>query len=331
MSGKHELADNLVRCFFGKDHIGTLTFQLPEEWKGKTESAESTKKLPQTVGYWAEEFLKAKGNAEIISVSDCPTIEAGDGPVITGTFQHLADDIFNIYVENEKTPIGATSEHPFWSNDRQNFIPAKELRVGEELETSLGKSSRVISIEPRGGKDMVYGLEVAGEHVYHITSNSLLVHNSSVYHLGNPADDSYNLILGLVNAEKLHGRRAGPSLLERFGSKLKDPIGKNFWDISHIRGTSTGLRGKELEAQLIEFMTDAKEIKMNLDGLVDSFGPFGKESLEAILKEGRKGTVKKDFNVTNWEFFQVYTKFRGKTQFFYRGKDVTKKVNIHLY
>ncbi len=62
LRGKGELADNLVRRFFGKDHFGTLTFQLPEEWKEKTEFAESTKKLPQTVGYWAEDYLKAKGN-----------------------------------------------------------------------------------------------------------------------------------------------------------------------------------------------------------------------------------------------------------------------------
>jgi len=59
---KRELADNLACRFFGKDHFGTLTFQLPDEWKEKTEFADSTEKFPQTVGYWAEDYLKAKGN-----------------------------------------------------------------------------------------------------------------------------------------------------------------------------------------------------------------------------------------------------------------------------
>lgn len=31
LRGKSALADNIVRRFFVKDHIGTLTFQLPEE------------------------------------------------------------------------------------------------------------------------------------------------------------------------------------------------------------------------------------------------------------------------------------------------------------
>ena len=271
--------------------------------------------------------MNIKGNAEIISVCECPAIEAGDGPVITGTFQHLADNIFNIYVENEKTPIGATSEHPFWSNDRQNFIPAKELRVGEELETSLGKSNRVTSIEPRGGEEMVYGLEVAGEHVYHVTSNSLLVHNSSVYSQGNPADDSFNLLLGLGYHVDPTKRHATESLLERFAARLKDPIGKNFWEISTARGINPNLvfRGPKLESQLIVFMKDAKQIKMNLDGLTAGFGPFGKESLETILKLGKKGTLV-DQNITRWEFFQVWTNFRDKAQFFYKGKDVTKEL-----
>ena len=275
----------------GKNPVRSQTSKIddpiPEKWrtinfKIKSPSGKEVKgTLLRPLCWLSENDIKAgnfiylvlsdmniKGNAEIISVSACPAIEAGDGPVITGTFQHLADDIFNIYVENQKTPIGATSEHPFWSNDRQNFIPANELQIGEELETSFGKSNKVISIEPRASKEMVYGLEVAGEHVYHITSNSLLVHNSSVYHLGDAADDSFNLILGVAE-HSLHRGRRGPGVLENFGNRLNDPLGKNFWEISHARGTNPNLApGPALDAQILEFMEDAKEIKMNLDDVV---------------------------------------------------------------
>ena len=40
--------------------LGSLTYALPEEWQEKTEFAKSKVKLPQTVGYWAEEFLNRK-------------------------------------------------------------------------------------------------------------------------------------------------------------------------------------------------------------------------------------------------------------------------------
>ncbi|MEQ9566429.1 MAG: Hint domain-containing protein, partial [Pseudomonadales bacterium] len=99
---------------------------------------------------------------------------------VTGTFQHVSNEVISVFVEGESEPIGATSQHPFWSRDRNAFVPAGELRIGEELKTALGTSTRVTSIEIRAGPETVYGLEVAGEHVYQISNAGLLVHNASV-------------------------------------------------------------------------------------------------------------------------------------------------------
>ncbi|MAX39907.1 MAG: hypothetical protein CME33_25465 [Gimesia sp.] len=100
LRGKSELADNIVRRFFGEDHIGTLTFQLPEEWKEKTEFTESPEKLPQTVGYWAEDFLNLKG------------AKADNNQLTTTTARDSREKLkkFRIWI-GDKTPItNITSE-----------------------------------------------------------------------------------------------------------------------------------------------------------------------------------------------------------------------------
>jgi hypothetical protein len=124
--------------------------------------------------------MHVAGDAEVLSIADCPPIRRGAGSVVTGTFQHVSNEVINVFVEGEAESIGATSQHPFWSRDRNAFVPTGELRIGEELKTALGTSTRVTSIEIRAGPETVYGLEVAGEHVYQITSAGLLVHNASV-------------------------------------------------------------------------------------------------------------------------------------------------------
>ncbi|EDL57461.1 hypothetical protein [Gimesia maris] len=53
------------------------------------------------------------------------------------------------------------------------------MRIGEELKTALGTSTRVTSIEIRAGPEPAYNLEVADEHVYQMASAGLLVHNAS--------------------------------------------------------------------------------------------------------------------------------------------------------
>ena len=50
--------------------------------------------------------------------------------------------------------------------------------MGEEVVTIDGQIWRLTSITPRAGPETVYNFEVAGEHVYYVTSNGLLAHNA---------------------------------------------------------------------------------------------------------------------------------------------------------
>ena len=71
--------------------------------------------------------------------------------------------------------VGVTATHPFWSEDRQAFVPAGELTTGERLRTHSGECNRITSLLPRRGPGEV---EVNGEHVYFVGKSDYLVHNN---------------------------------------------------------------------------------------------------------------------------------------------------------
>lgn len=61
MKGKKEFLNEFVTLEGDfENRFGSLSYSLPEEWQEKTEFEQSKVKLPQTVGYWAEEFLNRK-------------------------------------------------------------------------------------------------------------------------------------------------------------------------------------------------------------------------------------------------------------------------------
>ncbi|WP_231734225.1 AHH domain-containing protein [Calycomorphotria hydatis] len=122
--------------------------------------------------------LGAVGDALVVSVRAAPPIESGDGHVVTGRFIHTSDTpLINILIDGEDEPTGVTANHPYWSADREAFIPAGELRVGEHVDTLLGQRT-IASITPRGPPEPVYNLEVHNHHVYRVGQTGVLVHNA---------------------------------------------------------------------------------------------------------------------------------------------------------
>ncbi|MFN6107750.1 MAG: hypothetical protein ACK5EA_25290, partial [Planctomycetaceae bacterium] len=82
--------------------------------------------------------LEAVGPAEIVEVGPCPELEPGEGRLVTGTFSHQSGEVFDIAVDGLTEPIGCTGAHPFWSEDRHAFIPARDLVPGETVRTESG-------------------------------------------------------------------------------------------------------------------------------------------------------------------------------------------------
>ena len=123
--------------------------------------------------------LAAVGPAEVVRVEPCPPIEPDAGRLVTGTFSHHSGEVLDIAVDGLSEPIGCTGAHPFWSADRQDFIPARDLALGETLRTESGTLRQIIRITPRRGPPVaVFNLEVDAEHVYYVSTAGVLVHNT---------------------------------------------------------------------------------------------------------------------------------------------------------
>jgi hypothetical protein len=121
-----------------------------------------------------------------------PPIAANPGPgfqIVAGTFQHEAAQTLDISVEDELKPIGTTPNHPIWSVDREAFVRADSLTVGERLQT-LNGIARIINITARGPPEPVYNLEVQVKHTYFVADSGVLVHNGGLCAVGKGGRDT---------------------------------------------------------------------------------------------------------------------------------------------
>jgi hypothetical protein len=150
--------------------------------------------------------LGAVGPATIVAVAPCPPIEKGPGRIVTGRFRHQAAKVLNLVVESAKEPIGTTDVHPFWSEDRQAFIPAGELRIGETLRTLPGSQTHVLAKMARGPPEDVFNLEVEGLHTYYVGDQGVLVHNAcGNYEVRAPVGDEASQLHHIATEYKYAG------------------------------------------------------------------------------------------------------------------------------
>jgi len=138
-----------------------------------------------------------RGWAEIASVEPCPVIEEGPGRIVTGTFRHESRELRRIGL-SEFTVTGAlslvqgpdrpgaissvlepTGGHPIYSLTRQDWVPARDLSVGELVETRNGPAL-VATNEAQPGSRTVFNLEVEGTHEYFAGDGAVRSHNGCV-------------------------------------------------------------------------------------------------------------------------------------------------------
>jgi|GEM_PF-2311024 len=128
--------------------------------------------------------MGAVGDAEVTYLGPCPRIHPGTGTIVTGTFKHQADENTNVVrlqLEDQIELTGVTDNHPYWSEDRQDFVEVGQLNIGELVDTAYGLK-RVVSVTPIEHNGFLYNLETT-EHVYRVGSLGTLVHNTCAgYH-----------------------------------------------------------------------------------------------------------------------------------------------------
>jgi hypothetical protein len=125
--------------------------------------------------------LGAQGLAKVTAIDSCPPLDGAESGrrMVTGTFRHAAANVIDVQVGSEIEPFGCTDNHPFWSVDREQFVEAGQLRIGENLQSADGTLVQVTRITPRRGPPVdVFNFEVDVDHVYHVGTTGVLVHNA---------------------------------------------------------------------------------------------------------------------------------------------------------
>jgi len=101
--------------------------------------------------------LDVDGLFQVMAIKACPEIAAGPGRVVTAVFSASRGAVWNLGIAGESAPIGVTEQHPFWSLDRNDWVPAGKLRRGERMVVvggrcggrELGVSRRGAGVQPR--------------------------------------------------------------------------------------------------------------------------------------------------------------------------------------
>ena len=89
-----------------------------------------------------------EGHARVLAIDACPPVTRPPPGyrTVTGTFRHHAAQICRVRAEQLDTTIACTPNHPFWSEDLQQFVRADELRPGETLR-ACDRTYQVASVE----------------------------------------------------------------------------------------------------------------------------------------------------------------------------------------
>lgn len=117
------------------------------------------------------------GDMEVVAVKPYPSIHPGRGRVVIGTFAHWAAETIELSLRGLDHPIRCTPNHATWSHDRQRFVEAQDLRLGERVQ-GTDRFHRVTRIVRINEPIQVYNLEIHGQHVYQVSSLGVLVHNA---------------------------------------------------------------------------------------------------------------------------------------------------------
>lgn len=123
--------------------------------------------------------MGAVGEANVLAISPCPEIKPGQGAIVTGTFKHEVSPqtrVIRLQLEDQAESTVVTDNHPYWSVDRTDFIPAGELHIGENVDSAAGPK-RVAAVTEIAYSGFLHNLETT-EHVFRVGSIGALVHNS---------------------------------------------------------------------------------------------------------------------------------------------------------
>jgi RHS repeat-associated protein len=156
----------------GSDNLVDVELLRPLAW------IEETRAVAGSQIHFELAELGIDGPACVLAIEPCPEIEPGRGRVITGTFTTARCQYLDLRLAGSDEVLHPTPPHRFFSVDRNDYVPAEDLRPGECLHTRSGQTLAVESIRLQPKPERVYNLEIEGEHHYFVGKLGVLVHNS---------------------------------------------------------------------------------------------------------------------------------------------------------
>ncbi|MBQ0994208.1 polymorphic toxin-type HINT domain-containing protein [Micromonospora sp. H61] len=140
--------------------------------------APGTKVVLASGGYEAIEKLQ---EGDLVLATDPETGETAAREVTRTHRNEDADltDLTVVAAGAEPSVIKTTQHHPFWSEDRKDWIDAADVQVGESLRALDGKAVTVQAVRSYAGLKSMHDLTVADIHTYYVVAGKtpVLVHN----------------------------------------------------------------------------------------------------------------------------------------------------------
>jgi hypothetical protein len=118
--------------------------------------------------------------AVVVGNEACPPLEAGPGRYVLATVAHLSSQVYELALrspEGLEETLRPTGWHLFYSEQRQDWVAARDLRPNEPIKGVAGRLF-VAAVRPLTGIQTVYNMTVEGDHVFHVSLLGALAHNN---------------------------------------------------------------------------------------------------------------------------------------------------------
>ncbi|HVC97213.1 MAG TPA: Hint domain-containing protein, partial [Pirellulales bacterium] len=111
-----------------------------------------------------------------------------ESALVTGTIAHKNAIVWDLVFNGDTAaPLGVTANHPIFSKDRTDWVPAGDLLVNEQVVTAEG-TAWLTAKTRRAGRHNVYNIEVHRAHAYYVSQFGVLAHNTGIPCDGNLYD-----------------------------------------------------------------------------------------------------------------------------------------------
>jgi hypothetical protein len=161
--------------------VAKLSVGRPLWWLERTDSA-----VDRSIDLAMHE-VGIEGTATITGIFPCDADSReldAESALVTGKIEHHNAVVWDLSFDGDTTaPLGVTANHPIFSDDRMNWVPAGELQVNERVETAEGVATLTDKTQ-RSGRHDVYNIEVHRSHAYYVSQFGVLAHNTGFRCLG---------------------------------------------------------------------------------------------------------------------------------------------------